>query len=175
MGHCHGRRSGGTLFHLDAHAVRAIQQALEVEASRAASLRMLSDVSGERGNGIRIAGFELGKRVQITLGHGVVVMLVPERFECPQRLGFAPQHEVADRASAEAFDLVGKSCAHADAGAKLLVCRFQPRRDIDGVAIGGVVEKSAAAEITYNRRSGMNADARGPKRNSLSWQRWRNA
>ena len=77
------------LFHLDAHAGRAIQQALEVEACELV-LRMLSDVSGERGYGVRIAGFELGKRVQITHGHGVVVMLVPERFECPQRLGSCP-------------------------------------------------------------------------------------
>ena len=44
-------------------------------------LRLLSDVSRERGNSVWIAGFELGRSIQIALGRGVVVLLAPARLE----------------------------------------------------------------------------------------------
>ena len=46
----------------------------------------------------------------------------------------------------------------ANAGAKKLVGVLQPRRDVDGVAIGGVIEKPATAEIADERRPGVNAN-----------------
>ena len=58
-------------------------------------LRLPSDVSREGGNSVWIAGFELGRSIQIALGRGVVVLLAPERLEGPQRFGPAPQDQVA--------------------------------------------------------------------------------
>ena len=57
--------------------------------------------------------------------------------------------------------------AHADAGAELLVGGFEPRRNIDGIAIGGVVEEAAAAEISDNRRAGMHPDPGGAERDAF--------
>ena len=65
-------------------------------------------------------------------------------------------------------DFAGERRADADAGAKLLVGAFEPRRDIDGVAIGGVVEKMAAAEGADDRRPGMRADPRQRRAQVLS-------
>src|SRR5205085_283463 len=48
----------------------------------------------------------------------------------------------------------------ADTRSELFVRGLEPRRDIDGVAIGRVIEEAAAAEIPDNRRAGMNADPR---------------
>jgi hypothetical protein len=50
----------------------------------------------------------------------------------------------------------------------LLVGSFQPRRNVDGVAIGRVVEEAPATKIADDRRSGMNANARNTQRNALS-------
>jgi hypothetical protein len=68
-------------------------------------LRLLSDVSRERSNSFWIAGFELGRSIQIALGRGVVVLLAPERLEGPQRFGLAPQDQVAYWAPAFAVGL----------------------------------------------------------------------
>jgi hypothetical protein len=59
------------LFHLDTRACRTIQQSFEVEACELV-FRLLSEVSGERCNGAWIAGCELGKSTQVTLGRGCV-------------------------------------------------------------------------------------------------------
>ena len=82
------------LVQCDPRTCCTIQQAFEVEACELV-LRMLSDVSRERGNSFWIAGFELGRSIQIALGRGVVVLLAPERLEGPQRFGPAPQDQVS--------------------------------------------------------------------------------
>ena len=79
--------------------------------------------------------------------------------------GFRPssQHEVAHRTAPEVFYLGREDCADANAAAELLVGSFQTRRDVDGVAIGRVVEEPAAAEVADNRWTGMNADPCDPQ------------
>jgi hypothetical protein len=49
----------------------------------------------------------------------------------------------------------------------LLVGSFKSRRNVDGVAIGCVVEETAATKIADNRWPGMDADARNTQRNAL--------
>ena len=61
---------------------------------------------------------------------------------------------------------LGGGGADADARAELLVDRFEPRRGVDGVAIGRVVEQPPAAEIADDRRSRMNADAGDAERHA---------
>ena len=131
---------------------RAIQQPLEVEA-RELIVRLLADMRCECGDCAGIAGLQLGKGLQIALCRWVFVLFDPKRLEGTQRLGPAPQHQIADRSAAEVLDLRREGCADANAGAELLVGGFQPRRDVDGVAIGGVVEEAAAAEIADNGRA----------------------
>ena len=115
-------------------------------------------MGGKGGDRAGIVGFEFGEGIQVALVAGSVVLLGPQRLESAQRLGLAAQHQIADRPAAESLDLAGERRADADAGAELLVGGFQPRRDIDGVAIGGVIEEAAAAEIADDRRPGMDAD-----------------
>ena len=76
----------------------------------------------------------------------------------PQRLAAAAQHEIADRPPAEVFRPLRRSRAHADAGAEILVGGLQPRRDIDRIAIGCVIEKPITSEVSDQRRPGMDAD-----------------
>ncbi len=147
--------------------VCAIQQPLEVEA-RQLVLRLLADIGGEGRNRAGIVGFELGEGIQVSLGGGVVILLGAQRLESAQRFGLAAQHQIADRPAAEAIDLAGQRRADANTGAELLIGGFQPRRDIDGVAIGGVIEETIAAEIADDRRSGMDADPGDAERNASS-------
>src|SRR5262249_52408647 len=65
------RFSVQALFHLDTRACRTIQQSFEVEACELV-FRLLSEVSRKRRNGAWIAGCELGKSTQVTLGRGFV-------------------------------------------------------------------------------------------------------
>src|SRR6267142_2490570 len=67
--------------------------------------------------------------------------------------------KVADRPSPKLFRGIGDRGADATAGAEKLVGGLKPRRGVDGVAIGGVIEEAAAAEIADPRRTGVNADA----------------
>lgn len=52
------------------------------------------------------------------------------------------------------------SDADANARAKLFVGGFESCCDIDGIAVGGVVEQTAAAGIADHRRAGVYPDAR---------------
>ncbi len=51
--------------------------------------------------------------------------------------------------------------------AKIFVGSLQPRRDVDRIAIGRVVEESSTAEIAHNRRPGMSTNPRDAERNSF--------
>src|SRR5207237_8827545 len=59
------------------------------------------------------------------------------------------------RPATEILHGICETRACTNAGAKLLVGRFEPRRDVDGIAVSSVVEEPAAAEIPDDCRSGM--------------------
>src|SRR3979490_3199124 len=63
----------------------------------------------------------------------------------------------------ELLGAFGDGGADADAGAEELVGALQPRRDVDGIAIGGVVEEAVAAEIANHGWTGVNADPGDPE------------
>jgi hypothetical protein len=138
-------------------------------------LRQFSEVGCEGGNGVRIASFEFGKSILVALVSGITMLLGAKGLEYTERLGLAPQDQVADRPSAEPFHLVCESCAGTDASAELFVGRLESRGHIDGVAISSVVEETATAKISYNRWPSMDPDAGDAQRNAFWWQRWRNA
>ena len=114
-----------------------------------------------------IACFQFGKRLEITLRRGVFVLCVPKGLESTQSLDLTPQNKVPDRSASEIFHPRRERCAGTYARAELLVGSFQSRRNVDRVAIGSVVEETAATEIADDRRSGMNANARDTQRNAL--------
>jgi hypothetical protein len=62
---------------------RTIEERLKVEAGKLI-FGQLSDVGCE---GVRIAGFKLGKGIQVALGRGVIVFRESERLESAERLG----------------------------------------------------------------------------------------
>jgi len=65
--------------------------------------RQLSHVSRERGHCAGVAGFELGKRLQITCIEGPSYCSGPERLESTERFGLTAQDQVADRTFVEIF------------------------------------------------------------------------
>ncbi len=64
------------LVHLDARAARAVEQPLEVEAGEVIG-GIFADMGGEGRHGAGIAGFQLGKGLEIALGRRVVILLRP--------------------------------------------------------------------------------------------------
>src|SRR5580698_4505642 len=78
-----------------------------------------------------------------------------------------PQHKVSNRPAAKLLHSRHENSADAYAGAELLVCGFQPRRNIDRIAVSRVVEEAAAAKISHNCRSRMNTNTRDTKRDVI--------
>jgi len=114
-----------------------------------------------------IACFQFGKRLKITLRRGVFVLCIPKGFESTQSLHPTPQNKVPDRSASELFYPRRERCTGAYARAELLVGGFQSRRNVDGVAMGCVVEEAPATKIADDRRSGMDANARDAQRDAL--------
>ncbi len=115
-----------------------------------------------------VASFQLGEGFGILRGRRSIENRCGQRLERAQRLAAPAQHEIADRASLKFPGAVGDRGADADAGAEKLVGGLQPRRGVDGVAIGGVVEKTGC------RRNCQPAPDRrerrcGWRRNSRPW------
>ena len=161
------------LFHGNPRACRAIQETLEVEA-RKRILRLLANVGCKGCDRSGITCFQLGERVDIALRGRVFVLFGPKRFQSTN--GFRPtsEHQVSNRAPLKAGCFVCECRTHADAGAKLLVGGFEPRGNINGIAIGRVVEEAASSKIPDDCRSRMNADPSDPQRDRglciLRWQ-----
>jgi hypothetical protein len=114
-----------------------------------------------------IAGFQLGKRLEITLCRWIFVLRASKGLNCTQSLRPTPQNKVAHRSAPELFHLRRQCCTDTYAGAELLVGSFQPRRNVYGIAVGRVVEEAAAAEIADDRRPCMNTDTCDSQRNSF--------
>ena len=154
------------LVHNDPRAGRTVQQPLEVKAGKLI-IGVLANMRCKGCHRAGIAGFQLGKRLQITLRRGIFVLLASKGLKSSQSFCPTPQNKVADRSAPEILHLRRERRADADAGAELLVGGFQSRRNVDGVAIGCVVEEATATEITDDRRPGMNTDPRDSQRDTL--------
>ena len=98
-----------------------------------------------------------------------------QRLVSPQGLAPPAQQEIANRPAAKLRRAFGNRRADANAGTEKLVGGLKPRRSIDGVAIGGVVEEAVATEVTYQRRAGMNSNAGCAEFTPLAFQRSRKA
>src|SRR5262245_17714719 len=95
------------------------------------------------------------------------VLIRAERLEGTQALGFASQHKVADRSAAEIPCARSDHRAGTDTSAQQFVGSLQPRRYVDRIAIGRVVEEAAPAEIADNSRSRMHTDSGDAERDAL--------
>src|SRR5450830_1883122 len=155
-----------SLIHGDTRAGCAIQQSLEVKAGKLI-ISALTNMRCECRDCAGVARFQFGKCLQKTLCRGIFVLFRPQRLEGAEGLRPAPQQKVPHRTTPEVLYLCREDCADANAGAELLVGGFQPRRDVDGIAIGCVVEETAATEIADDRRSCMNTDPCDSQHDSL--------
>ena len=98
----------------------------------------------------------LAKACEIASSEASSSRLRGQRLEGAQRLGPAPAAARSPTGRPrKSGNLLRSVLADADARAELLVRRFQPRGDVDRVAIGRVVEEAAAAEIADDRRPGV--------------------
>ena len=154
------------LVHRNSRPGRSIQESPEVEG-RKLILRVLANVACERGNCARIGRFELRKRIHIIFCGGAIILFDPKGFERTHRLDSPSQHKVTDRPPTEIFHCHRESRAHTNASAELLVGGFEPRRNVDGIAIGGVVEESTSPEIADYRWSRVDPNSRYPQRDAL--------
>ena len=130
-------------------------------------LRVLAHVSCEGGNCARVGGFQLGKRVEITFCGGIIKFFWGEWFEGTHCLNPTSEQKVTDRPPPKILHRFCKGRAYTNAGAELLVGGFEPRRNVDGVAVSGIVEEPATAEISDDRWSRMDSDTRYPQRDTL--------
>src|SRR5262245_52702772 len=120
----------------------------------------LANVCRERRNCPGVIRLQIGKRLEVTLRRVPFILFNRERFECPQRFGFASQHQITNRPSMEILGLRRERRTDANAGAEPLVCGLEPRCYVDGVAIGGVIEEPSTAKVSDDRWSGMDPDPR---------------
>src|ERR1700719_1294811 len=93
--------------------------------------------------------FELGKRLGILRRRRFVESRLPQRLIGPKRFAAPAQHQTADRSASKLLCAVSDRGADANTRAEKLVGSLQPRRRVDSVAISGVVEETAAAEVTH--------------------------
>ena len=108
--------------------------------------------------GARIACFQLGKRLQITLRGGIIKFFGSKRFEGTKRLRSASEQQIPNGPTMEILHGLCQRCTDTDASTKLFVGGFEPRSNVDCIAIGGVIEETDAAEIPDKRQSGMRAN-----------------
>src|ERR1700722_2998886 len=147
-------------FQLNAHAFRAVQQPSKVKPGKCvAGMQAYQRRKGWHRCGV--TGFELGEGLGILRRHRPPECRLRQRLVSPQRLAAPSQQEVADRPAVKLRCAVSDRGTDANACAKKLVGGLKSCRSIDGVAISGVVEETAAAEVTDQRRASVNANAGG--------------
>src|SRR5215212_4652457 len=105
-----------------------------------------------------IARFELCKGVEIERRRRIGKGLFRQQLERAQRLSFASQHEISDRAPTKGGRLLGRARAGANARSELLVGSFKPSGRVDRIPVSRVVEKPAAAEVTDDGWPRVNPD-----------------
>src|ERR1700722_391875 len=103
--------------------------------------------------------FELGKGLRILLRRRSMETRLRKRLKGPQRLAAPTQHKIADRPASKLLCAVSDRGADANMRSEKLVGSLQPRRRVDSVAISGVVEETAAAEVTHYGGAGGNPNA----------------
>ncbi len=130
-------------------------------------LRLLSEARREGRDDVRIACFQLGKRVQITLRGGIFKLFGRKGFEGTQGLRSTSEQQITSRPPVEILHRLCERCTDTDTSSELFVGSFEPRSNIDCVAIGGVIEEAATAEIPDHRRSGMGANPGDTERDTF--------
>src|SRR5215475_1566179 len=127
-------------------------------------LRLLSEMRRKGGNGARIACFQLGKRLQITLRGRIIKLFSPYWFKGTQGLRSPSEQQITNRPSMEILHRLCQRSTDTDASTKLLVGSFEPRTNISCIAIGGVIEEADTTEVPHHRRSGMDANSSDTER-----------
>src|SRR5262249_15454472 len=111
------------------------------------------------GNSARIACFQLGKRLQITLRGGIIKLFGCKGVEGTQGLPSTSEQQITKRPPLEIVHGPCERCTYTKTSTKLFVGRFETRSNINCIAIGGVIEEAGTAEIPDDRRSGMGANS----------------
>src|SRR5215218_8920470 len=137
----------------------AVQETLEVKARKLVAAAA-ADQTGEGRDRARVSGFHHGERFEVTACPRLGIFDGRQRLQGTDRFRSTLQHEIADGAANKALSPCRNVAADADRRAELLVHRLETSSDVDGVAVGRVLEEAAAAEIADDRRSGVNADPR---------------
>ena len=131
------------LRHLDPRARTPVEQPLEMILRKRVARAARRSEPAKAATRAGIARLQLGEGLAIGRGLRARGVLRAQRLERAQRLAPPAKHEIADRAAEEVVRPLRRRGADADARAELLVDRLQPRRGVDRVAIGRVVEQAA--------------------------------
>src|SRR4029077_8573129 len=154
------------LRQLDPGSTGAVQQSLEMEADQPV-VRPHPDEGREGRHGRRVTSHQLGEGLRVSFGRRLRINLRSERLQRTQRVSPAAQYQVPDHAAFEVWNAAHNRLADANARAELFIGALQARSYVDRIAIGCVVEKSAAAEIADGGDTSMDANARLAERNVL--------
>ena len=108
------------LVHNNPRTGRTIQQPLEVKAGELI-ICVFPNMGCKSRHGAGIAGFQFGKRLEITLSRGIFVVLATQGLKSAQSFRPTPQNKITDRSPPELFCLRRQRCTDTYAGAELLV------------------------------------------------------
>ena len=164
----------GSSLVLNMGAFGTIEQPLQMKSGQRV-VGVQADQGREGWHRRGVARLELGERVAILRVDGRLERGVLQWFECAKWLATAAQQDISNWPSLKIAGSVGRRGADANAGAEMLVGGLKPRSRVDGVAVSGVVEETAAAKIADQRRFGVNADPRSAEWTPFSFHRSRNA
>src|SRR5215813_15424891 len=105
-------------------------------------LWLLSEMRRKGGNSARIACFQLGKRLQITLRGRIIKLFGSKGFEGTQGLRSTSEQQITNRPPMEILHRLSERCTDTDTSSELFVGRFESRTYINCVAISGVIEEA---------------------------------
>src|SRR5262245_19730200 len=129
------------LFHGYTCAGGSVEQPLKMIA-RKLVIRVRAEMGGKCCNRAWIVCLQFGECCEIGLGRVAGPRIGRQGFDSAHRFGPTSEKEVTDRSAVKIGHLSGYSGTDANPGSELLIGGFQPRRDVDRVAIGGVVEEA---------------------------------
>src|SRR5262249_18748839 len=121
-------------------------------------LRLPTEMCREGRQSAMIPCFQFGKRIQVTLRRGVIKLFGQKRLKSTYGLHSTSKQQITNRPAVEILDGLCERCTDTDASAKLFVDTFESRRNINCVAMGGVIKESGTAKIPHNGRPGVRAN-----------------
>src|SRR5262245_1653706 len=120
--------------------------------------RLPTEMCREGSQSAMIPCFQFGKRIQVTLRGWVIKLFGQKRLKSTYGLHSTSKQKITNRPAVKILGGLCERCTDTDASAKLFVDTFESRRNINCVAMSGVIKETGTAKIPHNGRPGMRAN-----------------